>query len=47
MKVIGMSLEQLLIASSKPQDRRQQNCMIRIVRVDSWPFSGHDVSTTV
>jgi len=38
-------LEWLLVESSKLQDRRQRNCVIRNLTVDSAELSDHNVST--
>ena len=40
-----ISLERLLVESSKLQDHRQQSCVIRNVTVESVASSGHHVKT--
>ena len=42
-----ISLEQLLRASSRLQDRRQRSSVIHVVTTDNAEFSGCVVSTTV
>jgi len=45
--LIKISLEQLLAESSRLQDHRQRNCVIRSVIVESAILSGHHVKTNV
>ena len=42
-----ISLERLLAESSRLQDHRQRNCVIRSVTVESAVLSGHHVKTNV
>jgi len=45
--VMKTGREWLLVESSKPQDRRQRNCVIRNVTVGRQEWSDHNVSTNV
>jgi len=40
-----ISLERLLVESSKLQDHRQQNCVIHKMTIESVGSSGHRVKT--
>ena len=42
-----ISLERLLAESSRLQDHRQRNCVVRSVTVESAVLSGHHVKTNV
>ena len=45
--LMTISLEWLLAESSRLQDHRQRNCVIRSVIVESVVLSGHHVKTNV